>query len=108
MSLLMLAGLLESMGQDIHLSQFFEAPLWRNPSLAGIFQGDLRFQGVYRTQWGSVTVPYRTGSFNGEYKMPIGGANDFLTLGGQILYDIAGSTDFKTTHVLPAINYHKS
>ncbi|HMP94729.1 MAG TPA: type IX secretion system membrane protein PorP/SprF, partial [Phnomibacter sp.] len=27
---------------------------------------------------------------------------------GQIMYDIAGSTDFKTTHVLPAINYHKS
>jgi type IX secretion system PorP/SprF family membrane protein len=95
-------------GQDIHLSQFFEAPLWRNPSLAGIFQGDLRFQGVYRTQWGSVTVPYRTGSFNGEYKMPIGGGNDFLTLGGQVMYDIAGSTDFKTTHVLPAINFHKS
>ncbi len=94
--------------QDIHLSQFFEAPLWRNPALAGIFEGDVRMQGVYRTQWGSVTVPYRTGSFNGEYKMPIGGANDFITVGGQLMYDIAGSTDFKTTHVLPAVNYHKS
>lgn len=95
-------------GQDIHLSQFFEAPLWRNPSLAGIFNGDLRFQGVYRTQWGSVTVPYKTGSFNGEYKMPIGGANDFLTIGMQIMYDRAGSTNFTTTHLLPALNYHKS
>lgn len=94
--------------QDIHLSQFFEAPLWRNPSLAGLFQGDLRFQGVYRTQWGSVTVPYQTGSFNGEYKMPIGGANDFLTLGGQMMFDRAGSTNFTTAHLLPAINYHKS
>lgn len=97
-----------SWGQDIHLSQFFEAPLWRNPSLAGIFQGDFRAQGVYRTQWGSVTVPYRTGSFNTEYKMPIGDANDFLTIGGQIMYDVAGTTSFKTTHVLPVINYHKS
>ncbi|HSC55009.1 MAG TPA: PorP/SprF family type IX secretion system membrane protein [Phnomibacter sp.] len=95
-------------GQDIHLSQFFEAPLWRNPSLAGLFQGDIRFQGVYRTQWGSVTVPYRTGSFNGEYKMPIGKANDFITLGGQLMYDVAGSTSFKTMHILPAVNYHKS
>jgi type IX secretion system PorP/SprF family membrane protein len=82
--------------------------LWRNPSLAGIFQGDFRAQGVYRTQWGSVTVPYRTGSFNTEYKMPIGDANDFLTIGGQIMYDVAGTTSFKTTHVLPVINYHKS
>lgn len=94
--------------QDIHLSQFFEAPLWRNPSLAGIFNGDLRFQGVYRTQWASVTVPYKTGSFNGEYKMPIGGANDFLTIGAQLMFDRAGTTNFTTSHVLPALNYHKS
>jgi type IX secretion system PorP/SprF family membrane protein len=107
MWLLMLAPV-HVWSQDIHLSQFFEAPLWRNPSLAGIFQGDLRFQSVYRTQWGSVTVPYRTGSFNGEYKMPIGGANDFMTIGAQIMYDVAGTTNFKTTHLLPAINYHKS
>ncbi len=94
--------------QDVHFSQFFEAPLWRNPSLAGIFTGDLRFQGVYRNQWASVTTPYRTGSFNGEYKMPIGGQDDFLTLGGQIVFDKAGSTNFSTTNILPAINYHKS
>lgn len=94
--------------QDIHLSQFFEAPLWRNPSLAGIFSGDFRLQGVYRQQWASVTVPYTTGSFNGEYKMPVGGANDFLTVGGQLMYDRAGTTNFTTTHILPAINFHKS
>ncbi|MGZ3910129.1 MAG: type IX secretion system membrane protein PorP/SprF, partial [Flavisolibacter sp.] len=38
-------------GQDIHFSQFFEAPLLRNPSLAGIFTGDIRVQAVYRDQW---------------------------------------------------------
>lgn len=94
--------------QDVHFSQFFEAPLWRNPSLAGIFTGDVRVQGVYRTQWGAVTVPYQTGSFNGEWKRPIGSGDDFLTLGGQIVYDRAGTTRFTTTHLLPAINYHKS
>jgi len=94
--------------QDIHFSQFFEAPLLRNPSLAGIFNGDLRFQAVIRQQWASVTVPYQTGSFNTEYKMPVGSANDFLTLGGQFVYDKAGSTDFKTIQVLPSLNFHKS
>lgn len=97
-----------AVGQDIHLSQFFEAPLWRNPSLAGLFQGDIRAQGVYRTQWGSVTNPYRTGSFNTEYKMPIGNGSDFITIGAQIMFDVAGATNFKTTHWLPAVNYHKS
>ncbi len=94
--------------QDLHFSQFFEAPLLRNPSLAGIFSGDIRAQGVYRSQWGAVTVPYKTGSFNLEYKNPIGHANDFITTGLQLLYDKAGATNFTTTNVLPAINYHKS
>ncbi|MGI8952175.1 MAG: PorP/SprF family type IX secretion system membrane protein [Chitinophagaceae bacterium] len=94
--------------QDPHFSQFFEAPLLRNPSLAGIFAGDIRIQGVFRSQWGSVTVPYQTGSFNIEYKQPIGKANDFITTGLQILYDKAGTTNFTTTNVLPAVNYHKA
>jgi len=64
--------------QDPHFSQFFEAPLLRNPSLAGLFAGDIRVQAVYRNQWGSVTVPYQTGSFNIEYKQPVGRGNDFF------------------------------
>src|SRR6476661_7609623 len=94
--------------QDPHFSQFFEAPLLRNPSLAGLFSGDIRIQGVYRNQWGSVTTPYQTGSFNVEYKQPIGKANDFITTGLQILYDKAGTTNFTTTNIYPAVNYHKA
>ncbi len=94
--------------QDPHFSQFFQAPLLRNPSLAGIFAGDVRVQGVFRSQWGAVTVPYQTGSFNVEYKQPVGRGNDFLTLGMQILYDKAGTVNLTTTNVLPAVNYHKS
>jgi type IX secretion system PorP/SprF family membrane protein len=94
--------------QDLHFSQFFEAPLLRNPALAGIFTGDIRVQALYRSQWNSVTNAYKTTSLNGEYKMPIGKADDFLTLGMQLLYDQAGTVSWKTTHVLPTINYHKS
>jgi type IX secretion system PorP/SprF family membrane protein len=94
--------------QDIHFSQFFEAPLWRNPSLAGIFTGDIRVQGVYRDQWNSATNAYKTGSFNAEYKMPIGKGDDFITTGMQILYDRAGTIGWTTTNVFPALNYHKA
>ncbi|HVX51433.1 MAG TPA: PorP/SprF family type IX secretion system membrane protein [Chitinophagaceae bacterium] len=94
--------------QDPHFSQFFEAPLLRNPSLAGIFNGDVRVNSVYRSQWGSVTVPYQTGSIDVEYKQPVGRGNDFVTLGMEVLYDRAGSTNFTTSNVLPAINYHKA
>jgi type IX secretion system PorP/SprF family membrane protein len=94
--------------QDIHFSQFFETPLLRNPALAGIFTGDLRIQGVYRSQWSSVTVPYQTGSLNAEYKLPMGNSNDFLSIGGQVLYDKAGTVALTATHILPTLNYHKS
>ena len=94
--------------QDIHFSQFFETPLLRNPSLAGIFTGDVRVQAVYRDQWNSVTNAYRTGSVNGELKMPIGKSNDFITTGLQIMYDKAGTIGWTSTHVMPALNYHKS
>lgn len=99
-------GLLRA--QDIHFSQFFEAPLWRNPSLAGIFTGDVRVQTVYRDQWNSVTDAYRTGSMNAEIKMPVGQQHDFVTAGLQVLYDRAGTIGWTTTHLLPALNYHKA
>ncbi|WP_276485194.1 PorP/SprF family type IX secretion system membrane protein [Paraflavitalea pollutisoli] len=108
-----LAGLLLCAGslvyaQDIHFSQFFEAPLLRNPSLAGIFTGDVRVQGVYRDQWNSFTNAYRTGSLNAEYKLPVGRGDDFMTVGGQVLFDKAGTVGLTTTSLLPALNYHKS
>lgn len=106
-------GLLNVIGvnvkaQDIHFSQMFETPLLRNPALAGIFSGDIRIQSVYRSQWNSVTNAYHTTSANLEYKLPLGETNDFITLGGQVLYDRAGTVDLTSTHILPALNYHKS
>ncbi|PWT98040.1 MAG: hypothetical protein C5B52_12760 [Bacteroidetes bacterium] len=97
-----------AIGQDLHFSQFFEAPLVRNPSLAGIFTGDFRAQMVYRNQWGSVTTPYQTGSLNAEYKFHVGRGDDFMTTGLQILWDKAGTVALTTNHLLPAVNYHKS
>jgi type IX secretion system PorP/SprF family membrane protein len=106
--LLALHLLAAARAQDIHFSQFFKAPLLRNPSLAGIFTGDVRVQAVFRDQWTSVTNAYKTGSLDAEYKMPIGKANDFITTGIQLLYDRAGSVSWVSTHILPALNYHKS
>ena len=94
--------------QDIHFSQFFETPLLRNPALAGIFTGDFRVQMVYRDQWRSVTDGYKTASLNGEYKLPVGKADDFLTLGAQVLFDRAGTAALTQTSVMPVINYHKA
>jgi type IX secretion system PorP/SprF family membrane protein len=94
--------------QDIHFSQFYEAPLLRNPALAGIFTGDYRIQTLFRDQWNSFNNAYRTGSLSGEYKWAIGKTNDYLTTGLEILYDKAGTAALTTTEAMPALNYHKS
>lgn len=96
-----------SFSQDIHFSQFFEAPLYRNPALAGIVNADVRVQTVYRSQWNSITNAYKTTSVNAEYKLPVSG-DDYLTMGLQVFHDKAGTTNLTATHVLPAVNYHKS
>ncbi len=105
-ALLLWAG--ASRAQDIHFSQFYEAPLLRNPSLAGIFTGDIRAQVVYRDQWNSFTNAYRSGSLNFEYKIPVGQTEDFITAGLQMLYDRAGTVSLTSSHLLPALNYHKA
>lgn len=94
--------------QDIHFSQFYEAPLLRNPALAGVFTGDYRVQTIFRDQWNSINNAYRTGSLSGEYKWAVGKGNDFLTTGMEILYDQAGTAALNTTELMPALNYHKS
>jgi type IX secretion system PorP/SprF family membrane protein len=95
-------------GQDLHFSQFFQSPMLRNPSLAGLFEGDVRVQAIYRDQWNSVTSGYRTGSLSGEYKTPVGTGDDFVTMGMQFYYDKAGTVAFSNTQILPALTYHKS
>lgn len=95
-------------GQDLTFSQFYEQPLLRNPALAGVFTGDLRVSTVYRDQWASVTVPFRTEAMSVEYKMPMQGNNDVLTLGSQMTLDQAGDIQLKRTQFLPVVNYSKS
>ena len=107
-TILVVVAATHAKGQDLHFSQFYEAPLLRNPALAGLYEGDVRVQGVYRNQWNSISYPFQTGSINGEYKFKVGKGEDFLTLGGQVMYDKAGTIQLKTIQLLPVVNFHKS
>ena len=61
--------------QDIHFSQFNQAPARLNPALTGQFVGGYRIAGIYRSQWASVTVPYSTIAFSGD-------ARNFMKMNG--------------------------
>ncbi len=92
-------------GQDMNFSQFYEQPLLRNPALAGIFDCNFRVKSVYRNQWQSVTVPYRTAGLSAEMKFP-GNAGAWHTIGMQVMYDVAGDSKLTRTQILPGYSYH--
>lgn len=98
--------------QDFHYSMFTMSPLNLNPALTGAFSGDLRIVNNYRTQWASVSKPFTTYSFGGDYILPAKDARkaspDYFALGVMVNADKAGSTALKhnSFNVLGA--YHKS
>ena len=105
---LLLLALTFTQGQDINFSQFYELPLLRNPALAGLFNGDVRISMAYRNQWQSVTTPYQTMALSSELKFAMGqNSNDFMTLGLQLVNDVAGDSKLSKIQILPVLNYHK-
>ncbi len=56
--------------QDAHLSMYDAAPLFLNPALTGVVDGDWRLHAQYRTQWKAVNFkPYT--SILASFDMPI-------------------------------------
>jgi type IX secretion system PorP/SprF family membrane protein len=97
-----------SYAQDIHWTQFDMTPLVLNPAFTGMFDGTVRASGIYRTQWGSVTVPYVT--FGGSVDMPLLTENngDYLAAGLQIYNDKAGDGNLQNFTGMLSVAYHKA
>ena len=53
-------GTQDVQAQDVHFTQFNAAPLIVNPAFTGNFSGKMRASAIYRDQWRSVTVPFKT------------------------------------------------
>jgi len=81
--------------QDLHFSQFHATPLNVNPSLTGIFNGDIRWMGTFRSQWSSVPVPYTTFSVAYDQKFLTDGSLGQNGLAGGLYmnYDQAGDSE---------------
>ncbi len=98
---LLLTGSLKVTAQDIHFSQFNNTPANLNPALTGVFPGDLRFIGNYRSQWESVPVPYQTfsGAFDTKLFHSRLGKDAFLGWGVVFNHDVAGNADLSLSQV---------
>lgn len=94
-------------GQDVHFSQFYSSPLTTNPALTGAFAGDYRAGLNYRTQWSSVTVPYRTFDLYGDFS-PWRSATSmrYVSFGALLLADRAGDGDLTVIKTMVSVAFH--
>jgi type IX secretion system PorP/SprF family membrane protein len=58
--------------QDLHFSQFTQTPSMTNPALTGV-QNVMRASVIYKDQWKSITVPYKT--YGASIEMKFKGSN---------------------------------
>ena len=86
--------------QDVHFSQFYNAPVNINPALTGAFQGDTRYNANFRNQWRKVPVNYLTfaGTYDTKLRSNILKFGE-LSIGGHFHYDSAGDANIYNTQL---------
>ncbi|MDF2437876.1 MAG: hypothetical protein K0Q95_2252 [Bacteroidota bacterium] len=105
--LLLLYGEAGLYAQDIHYSQYNATTQNLNPAQTGLFDGDWRFVGNFRTQWSAIPVPYKTFSLAGDTRLKTKLENDVPAVGMQINNDKSGDSKFTTTQVFLSGSYIK-
>lgn len=86
--------------QDIHFSQFYNAPLSLSPALTGINGGDIRFAGTYRKQWNNALAAFTTFHFSVDAKIFNPRMDKGFFSAGLLLFnDDAGDTNLSTLTV---------
>lgn len=71
---------------DPHFSQYYMYPSWLNPALTGVFDGDYRVTGIYRSQWGNITNPFSTPGVSVDFN-----GNNTINYGGSVMQQTAGN-----------------
>ncbi len=79
--------------QSLHFSQNAMAPLITNPAYAGLFNGDIRVGGIYRTQWSSISNSnFKTTSISADTKILPGVTDGDWISGGVTFYNDRAGT----------------
>ncbi|MBP7185110.1 MAG: PorP/SprF family type IX secretion system membrane protein [Saprospiraceae bacterium] len=97
-----------SFGQDPHYSQFYLNPLYTNPALIGVFEGNYRAIINYRDQWSSVlgSTPFRTFAASLDAKFKIRG-DDYVGAAFNFFNDQAGVSNFRQSGANLGLSYMK-
>lgn len=98
---LLLMAVVQSMGQtDPHFTQNYTYPMYVNPALTGSSDGEYRASSIYRTQWGSISNPYRTVGISFDAR-----TNKNIALGVNLMNQSAGDGGFNYLNAYGSIAY---
>jgi|SRR6185312_5884067 len=74
---------------DPHFSQYYAYPLWLNPALTGVMDGDLRLSVNARDQWAGISNGYKTAGLSLDFR-----PTDKVGIGFNIINQAAGTAGY--------------
>ncbi|RYY28117.1 MAG: type IX secretion system membrane protein PorP/SprF [Sphingobacteriaceae bacterium] len=74
---------------DPHFSQYYAYPLWLNPALTGVMNGDVRITANFRSQWGTIDNPYSSTALSADFR-----PTPKIGLGLNIINQSAGNAGY--------------
>lgn len=97
--------------QDPNFSQFFSSPLNINPGLTANINADWRMISNFRDQWIGPASPYVTGTVSFDtkvmqHKTPDNIENNFIGVGGMLMFDHAMSGVVQSTYASLNLAYN--
>ena len=88
--LLLLVSANEAKAQiDPHFSQYYAYPLWLNPALTGVVDGEARITGNFRDQWTGISDNYKTAAVSADFRQ-----TDKIALGVNVFNQQAGTAGY--------------
>jgi len=74
---------------DPHFSQYYAYPLWLNPALTGVIDGDSRVTANYKSQWQTISDAYQTAALSADFR-----ATDKVGVGFNVIDQEAGTAGY--------------
>lgn len=74
---------------DPHFSQYYANPLWLNPALTGVIDGDTRINANVKNQWTGIPNGYKTSALSVDFR-----SGEKAGLGFNILNQAAGTAGY--------------
>jgi type IX secretion system PorP/SprF family membrane protein len=84
---------------DPHFTQFYVYPSWLNPALTGVFDGNIRISGIYRSQWANVSA-FNTPGISVDVN-----TEKNINFGGSVMRQSAGNGGYNYTTAYGNVAY---